>query len=130
MSTSMRNTVAWVLQVLLGLAFLAFGVKKFTDLPATVGMFTSMGLPGALASVIAGAEVLGGIGLLIPRFTRLAALGLVLVMVGAVSMHATTIPGGLANGVPALVLLALLALVLWLRRPAPANGVASASLRA
>lgn len=66
-------------------------------------MFSSIGLPGALAYVVAGAEVLGGIGLLVPRFTRLAAMGLVLVMVGAVSMHATKIPGGLANGVPALV---------------------------
>jgi putative oxidoreductase len=119
MSASTRNSVAWVLQVLLGLAFIASGVKKFTDLPGTVGMFSSIGLPGALAYVVAGAEVLGGIGLLVPRFTRLAAMGLVLVMMGAVSMHATKIPGGLANGVPALVLLALLAVVLWLRRPAP-----------
>ena len=119
MSTSTRNSVAWVLQVLLGLAFIASGVKKFTDLPGTVSMFSSIGLPGTLAYVVAGAEVLGGIGLLVPRFTRLAAMGLVLVMVGAVSMHASKIPGGLANGVPALVLLALLAVVLWLRRPAP-----------
>lgn len=66
-------------------------------------MFSSIGLPGALAYVVAGAEVLGGIGLLVPRFTRLATMGLILVMVGAVSMHATKIPGGLANGVPALV---------------------------
>jgi putative oxidoreductase len=119
MSVSSRNIVAWVLQVLLGLAFIASGVKKFIDLPGTVSMFSSIGLPGALAYVVAGAEVLGGIGLLVPRFTRLAAMGLVIVMVGAVSMHAAKIPGGLANGVPALVLLALLAVVLWLRRPAP-----------
>jgi putative oxidoreductase len=119
MSTSTRNIVAWVLQVLLGLAFIASGLKKFTDLPGTIGMFSSIGLPGALAYVIAGAEVLGGIGLLLPRFTRLAAVGLVIVMMGAVIMHAAKIPGGLANGVPALVLLALLAVVLWLRRPAP-----------
>jgi putative oxidoreductase len=119
MSTSTRNIVAWVLQVLLGLAFLASGVKKFTDLPSTVGLFSSLGLPAALAYVVAGAEVLGGMGLLVPRLTRLAAMGLVIVMVGAVSMHATKIPGGLANAVPALVLLALLALLLWLRRPAP-----------
>lgn len=119
MSASTRNSIAWVLQGLLGLAFIASGVKKFTDLPGTVGMFNSIGLPGALAYVVAGAEVLGGIGLLVPRFTRLAAMGLVIVMVGAVNMHVAKIPGGLANGVPALVLLALLSLVLWLRRPAP-----------
>lgn len=120
MSSSVRNIVAWVLQVLLGLAFIASGLKKFTDLAGTVAMFSGIGLPGALAYVVAGAEVLGGIGLLVPRFTRPAALGLIVVMVGAVVMHATKIPGGLANGVPALVLLALLAVVFWLRQPRPA----------
>lgn len=118
MSSSTRNIIAWVLQGLLGLAFIASGVKKFTDLPSTVGMFGSIGLPGALAYAIAGAEVLGGIGLLLPRFTRLAAMGLLVVMLGAVVMHATKIPGGIANGVPAIVLLLLLVAVLWLRRPA------------
>jgi len=119
MSASTRNIIAWVLQVLLGLAFIAFGIKKFTAMPATVGMFGSLGLPGAVAYVVAGAEVLGGIGLLIPRFTRLAALGLVIVMIGAVVMHATKIPGGIANGVPAIAMLVLLTVVLWLRRPVP-----------
>lgn len=120
MSSSVRNIVAWVLQVLLGLAFIASGFKKFTDLAGTVAMFSGIGLPGALAYVVAGAEVLGGIGLLVPRFTRPAALGLLVVMLGAVVMHATKIPGGLANGVPALVLLVLLAVVFWLRQPRPA----------
>ena len=123
MSSSARNITAWVLQGLLALAFVASGLKKFTDLPGTVGMFSSMGLPGALAYLVAGAEVLGGIGLLVPRFTRPAALGLVIIMVGAIIMHATKIPGGLANGGPALVLLALLGVVLWLRRPVPASVV-------
>lgn len=46
-----------------------------------------------MAYVVAGAELLDGIGLLIPRFVR---------------MHATKIPGGLAGGVPAIVLLDVL----------------------
>lgn len=120
MSPSVRNIVAWVLQVLLGLAFIASGLKKFTDMAGTLAMFSGIGLPGILAYVVAGAEVLGGIGLLVPRFTRPAALGLLVVMLGAVVMHATKIPGGLANGVPALVLLVLLAVVFWLRQPRPA----------
>ncbi len=121
MSSSTRNIIAWVLQALLGLAFIASGVKKFTDMTGTVNMFSGIGLPGILAYLIAGAEVLGGIGLLVPRFTRPAAMGLLVVMLGAVLMHATKIPGGIANGVPAIVLLLLLSAVLWLRRPAPAT---------
>lgn len=117
MTTSTRNIIAWILQVLLGLAFIASGGRKLMDLPSTVAMFGSMGMPGALAYVVAGAELLGGIGLLIPRFVRPAALGLVIIMLGAVVMHATKIPGGLAGGIPAIVLLVLLLVVFWLRRP-------------
>ncbi|RSK43483.1 DoxX family protein [Hymenobacter perfusus] len=119
MSTSTRNIIAWILQGLLALAFIASGGKKLLDLPGTVGMFEQLGLPGALAYVVAAGEVLGGIGLLVPRFVRPAALGLIIIMLGAVVMHTTKIPGGLAGGLPAIVLLVLLLMVLWLRRPGP-----------
>ncbi|RSK47124.1 DoxX family protein [Hymenobacter rigui] len=118
MTASTRNIIAWILQGLLALAFIASGGRKFMDLPGTVDMFGKLGLPGALAYVVAAGEVLGGIGLLIPRFVRLAAASLIIIMVGAVVMHATKIPGGLAGGLPAIVLLVLLLVVLWLRRPA------------
>jgi putative oxidoreductase len=79
-----------------------------------------MGFPSWFVYFIAAAEVLGGIGLLIPRFTRLAAMGLILIMIGAAFVHATKIPGGLLpHGLPALGLLVLLIVVLLLRRPAP-----------
>ena len=123
MSSSTRNIIAWVLQVLLGLAFIASGFNKLRDLPATITMFTGIGLPTVLAYVIGGAELLGGIGLLIPRFTRLAAMGLVIIMIGAVFMHATKIPGGLAGGVLAIVLLVLLGVLLWLRQPVASTRV-------
>jgi len=119
MTASTRNVVAWVLQVLLGLAFIASGANKLKDLTGTVTMFSNLGLPAALAYIVAFGEVLGGIGLLLPRFTRYAALALLPIMVGAVVMHATKIPGGIKGGVPALVLLVLLGVVFWLRRPVP-----------
>ncbi|GAB3800594.1 hypothetical protein GCM10028819_26200 [Spirosoma humi] len=117
MTASTRNIVAWVLQVLLGLFFMFAGFNKLRDLATTTSMFASMGLPSLLAYVVGGAELLGGIGLLIPRLTRLAAGGLLIIMIGAVVMHATKIPGGLAGGIPAVVCLVLLAVVLWLRWP-------------
>ncbi len=119
MTPSTRNTIAWVLQGLLAFAFTASGINKFLHLDATVGMFGSMGMPGWFAYLVAGGEVLGGIGLLVPRFVRPAAMGLIIIMLGAVFMHATKIPGGLAKGVPAIILLVLLFVVLALRRPAP-----------
>ena len=121
MAISVRNSVAWVLQGLLGLAFIASGARKFIDLPGTISLFTGLGLPIISAYLVAGGEVLGAIGLLVPRFTRRAALGLMAIMSGAVVMHATKIPGGMANGIPALMLLVLLGVVLWLRRPGSAR---------
>ena len=119
MTPKTRNVLAWILQVLLGAAFIMSGGKKLADLAGTVGMFDGLGLPGWFAYLVAGGELLGGIGLLIPRLVRVAASGLILIMLGAIVMHATRIPGGLAGGVPAIVLLVLLLVLLWLRRPAP-----------
>jgi putative oxidoreductase len=122
MSASTRNIIAWILQVLLAVAFIASGGNKLVHLADTVKGFGGMGFPSWFVYFIAGAEVLGGIGLLIPRFTRLAALGLMLIMVGAAYVHATKIPGGLLpNGFPALGLLALLVVVYLLRRPVTAR---------
>jgi putative oxidoreductase len=115
-----RIIISWVLQVLVGLAMIFSGANKFLHLSDTVAMFGKMGLPAAVTYLVAGGEVLGGIGLLIPRFVRPAALGLIIIMIGAVFMHATKIPGGLLpNGFPALGLLVGLVIILLLRRPTP-----------
>ena len=121
--SSTRNTIAWILQILLAVAFIASGGNKLLHLADTVKGFGGMGFPGWFAYLVAGAEVLGGIGLLVPRFTRLAAMGLIIIMVGAAYVHTTKIPGGLLpKGLPALGLLVLLVVVLLLRRSSPARG--------
>lgn len=117
MSPSVRNIIAWILQVLLAGMFIFSGFNKLKELDGTMKMFGSMGMPEWFGALIGGAELLGGIGLLIPRTVRLAAVGLIIIMAGAVFMHATKIPGGIAKGVPALVLLVLLVVVYLLRRP-------------
>ncbi len=119
MSASTRNIIAWILQGLLALAFIASGGNKLLHAAPTQQMFASLGMPGWMGLFVGAAEVLGGIGLLVPRFTRLAAAELIVIMLVAVFMHATKIPGGLAKGTPAIVLLVLLIVVVLLRRPAP-----------
>jgi putative oxidoreductase len=115
MSPSVRNIIAWILQALLAAMFIYGGSQKLMDLPGSMKMFAGLGLPGWFAGFIGGAEVLGGIGLLVPRAVRPAAMGLIIIMIGALFMHATKIPGGLAKGVPAIVALLLLVVVLVLR---------------
>lgn len=113
-----RNIISWVLQVLIGLAFIFSGGNKLLHLNDTVAMFGKLGLPTAITYLVAGGEVLGGIGLLVPRLVRLAAVGLIIIMIGAAFMHATKIPGGLLpNGLPALGLLLGLVIILLMRRP-------------
>lgn len=115
MSPSVRNIIAWILQALLAASFIYAGSQKLMALDGTMAMFGKLGLPGWFGGFIGVAEVLGGIGLLVPRMVRPAALGLIVIMLGAVFMHATKIPGGLANGTPAMVTLVLLVVVLVLR---------------
>ena len=119
MSPSLRNTLTWILQGLLALAFIGFGGYGLLHASENMPQMASMGLPGWFAYLISGAELLGGIGLLLRPTVRPAALGLIIIMLGAVYLHATKIPGGLAKGVPAIVFLVLLIVVLVLRsRPA------------
>ena len=78
-------TGAFLLRVALGVMFLAHGLLKifvFT-IPGTIGYFESIGLPGFFAYITIAAEVVGGLALLLGFKTRLVALGLVPVLLGA-----------------------------------------------
>jgi putative oxidoreductase len=79
-----------LLRVALGTMFVAHGLLKvlvFT-LPGTANFFASVGLPGWLAYVVAPAEVLGGLALLVGFRSRAVALVLLPILLGAASVHA------------------------------------------
>ena len=90
-----KNTVLWVLQWLFGVYFVAIGVLHFIvpeGLPAPMEWMYD--LSDTLHVVVGIAEILGGLGLILPSITRIqpqltvyAAVGLMLVMVGAVVYH-------------------------------------------
>jgi putative oxidoreductase len=77
---------ALLLRVTLGALFLAHAALKiFVFTPAgTAGFFGSIGLPPALAYAIMTAEVLGGIALILGVWTRLVAVVLVPILLGAI----------------------------------------------
>ncbi|QGM44817.1 DoxX family protein [Methylocystis heyeri] len=80
---------ALLLRLTLGVMFLAHGLLKvfvFT-LPGTVKFFAMLGYPAALAYVVVGLEILGGLALLTGLFTRTVSLALVPVLVGALLVH-------------------------------------------
>lgn len=81
---------ALLLRVSMGALFLAHGLMKvfvFT-VPGTVAFFEQIGYPGFLAYPVILAEIGGGLLLVLGVQTRLVALALVPVMVGATLQHA------------------------------------------
>ncbi len=79
------DLAALVLRLTNGVLFvLHAGLKIFVfTLAGTVGFFESIGLPGFLAYVVIAAELLGGVALIVGFRTRLVALALIPVLLGA-----------------------------------------------
>jgi putative oxidoreductase len=77
---------ALLLRVSLGVLFLAHaGLKFFVFTPAgTAKFFDSVGLPPALAYVTIAVEVLGGIALILGLWTRIAAIVVMPILLGAI----------------------------------------------
>ncbi len=78
-----------LLRISLGIMWVAHALLKLLvfTLPGTAQFFHSVGLPGFLAYPVFGAELLGGIALLLGLYARQVALALVPVMLGAAWVH-------------------------------------------
>jgi hypothetical protein len=90
------NAALWVVQGLLALLFLFAGGMKLV-MPIEE-LTKQMPLPGWFVRFIAVAEVLGGLGLILPGLLRirpgltpLAAAGLVIIMIGATVVSVMTV---------------------------------------
>jgi putative oxidoreductase len=104
----------WVLQGLAAAAFLAAGGSKLAAAPAMVEMFAKLGAGQWFRYLTGALEVIGAVGLLVPRAAFYGAVLLAIVMVGAIVTHLAILGG---SPVPALVLLIIVGTVAYLRRP-------------
>ncbi len=127
------NRLLWIVQGLLAALFLfAGGMKLVLPVEAMQGPVV---LPGLFLRFIGVAEMLGGIGLILPgllrirpQLTPLAASGLVIIMIGAVVI--TLQGGGDAQALVPLIVGLLAAFTAYGRwRLAPLAGPRSASSR-
>ena len=79
-----------ILRLVLGVVFFAHGAQKLLGwfggygLTATVGAFTHMGMPAPIVYLIIATEFFGGLGLILGFLTRIPALGIGCLMVGAI----------------------------------------------
>jgi putative oxidoreductase len=111
---SKGKTIAlWIVSILLAAMFLAAGGPKLLFLDKVKPMFVHYGYPAWFAGLIGSCEVLGAIGLLIPRLAGLAAAGLSIIMVGATYTHVSH--QEYTNAITPLVLLVLLVGVAYMR---------------
>lgn len=123
--------VLWIIQILLGLLFLFAGgsklvmsIEQMQELARQSGQSP---LPGMLLRFIGVAEFVGGLGLILPSLLRikplltpLAAMGLLIIMIGAVVI--TLWSGAVGSAVFPLVVALLLAFVAygrWRLAPIP-----------
>ncbi|WLS81125.1 DoxX family protein (plasmid) [Erwinia pyri] len=77
---------ALIMRLALGILFLAhFGLKFFVFTPAgTAKFFASLGLPGGLAYLTMTVELVGAIALILGVYTRVVAVVLIPVLLGAI----------------------------------------------
>ena len=128
----------WALQILLALFFVMAGIPKLTQPIETLAVQLPWApdLPEALVRFIGAAELLGGLGLILPAVSRvmpwltpLAGAGLALVMVLASAFHLTR--GETPNAVVTLVVALIAAFVAYGRwRLAPIRARSQATLAA
>lgn len=110
-----KNIILWVLQILLGVLFLMSAFPKLMGAPEAVENFRRWGYPENFHLLIGGLELLGGIGLMIPKTAAYAAAGLILIMLGAAVTHIRADEASMA--LFPLVIVVLLAVIAYMRSP-------------
>ena len=113
-SSKSRLITLWSFSGLLALAFLAAGGSKLAGVTYMVDLFNKVGLGQWFRYFTGSLEVVGAIGLLIPRYAFYAAVLLAIVMVGATIAHITVLG---SSPIAAIVLLVLCGTVAYLRKP-------------
>lgn len=96
------KTILWALAVGIASTIMIIGgAAKLMGYPMAHISFAAMSLPGSFGFFIGICEVVGGIGLFWGRSRKLAAVGLAIIMAGALYFHAAYTP--LIIGLPALL---------------------------
>jgi putative oxidoreductase len=113
-SPSRRRVVgAWIIQGLLAAAFLAAGGAKLAGVAMMVQIFDQIGMGQWFRIVTGLVEAIGAVALVVPGFAALGAAWLGATMFFAVLTHLFILH---SSAMPALILLTLNVLVVWLRR--------------
>ena len=112
--STVRSIVAWILQGLLAVAFLYFGITKYTGGAEIVASYEEIGAGQWLRYFTGATEILGGLALLYLPLAGLAAAALAIQMVGATITQLVFVDDG--NPVITIIFGLLALTIAWLRR--------------
>jgi|SoiMethySBSTD1v2_1073268.scaffolds.fasta_scaffold15889_6 putative oxidoreductase len=112
----LRSAAVWVGAIFLGVVFVAVGLSKFAGASAMrwSERFGQWGYPANTSYVVGVLELLGGLGVLIPRWRRAASLTLGVLMTGALCTH--LVHAEFPRVIPPLVLGGVAFLMYWSQR--------------
>lgn len=116
----------WCLQIATAALLTNAAIAKFTGNEEYTAAFAAFGLGGWFMHLVGVLELLGGLGLLLPRLAGLAAAMLTVMMAGAVASELTVIKGSAA---PAASVLLAVILIAWFRRATISHLFRAASRR-
>jgi putative oxidoreductase len=111
----LKSVISWIVQILLAVFYLLAASGKLMSRPQWIGLFRNWGFPDKFYLIVGVLEVLGAVGLLIPRLAGYAAAGLIVLMIGAAATH--LINGEGLHVLRPLIFIVFLALVFYLRGP-------------
>lgn len=111
-----RRIAMWGAAIFLAVAFVSVGVSKLEGASAMrwTERFGHWGYPANAQYVVGVFEILGGLGVLIPRWRRAASLTLGALMLGALCTH--VVNAEFPRVIPPLVLGGLAFLMYWSHR--------------
>lgn len=103
------NYVVLVAMAIVTLVMLMGGLMKLSGNDMATASFSVLGLPAYFALFIGICELAGAIGIWHRKTSMLAAIGISLIMLGAIYYHVMHTP--ISEGIPALVVLACCTLI-------------------
>ncbi len=105
----------WGLRILVGLAFVFFGIMKLSGRPAMVAEFDVVGLGQWFRYFTGGLELIGGLAVLVPAVSVFGAILLLLVDIGAFVAQVAILH---MDWIHTVVIAALIVLLIYLQRSA------------
>ena len=108
-----RHLGAWVLQGVVAAVFFAAGAAKVAGIPYMVNLFEQIGFGQWFRIVTGVVEIVGALALVYPGLASIGGLWLGFTMICAVATHLIVLH---TTPVPAVILGALNALIVYLRR--------------